>query len=375
MKFRRILSLVISGIALLGNSKAQTKFTVRIIFPSSIKLNKINIEYHNGFKILPFSIDSTNRTIKLTGVFYSKYPQLIISYTVANNEDLYQKKYFLEKNASLIFYNNSKKNLDSVKLANAFDVMDTGEKRFNRFAKKELQEIKDFLVVNKKYINDSELVYRQFIKLAATIQKKKLEFIQINNKLFYSLWSFREEFVSNTDYKADSLLGIYNKYLSPAFSYTFESKQIISVLNGRLNSFEGKTAPLFSAKDIHGNRIDLSEFNNKKYVLLNFWATWCGPCIAEFPMLDSIHRNYSKNDIVIISVSEDRNEEKCLRAIQKLQMNWINIINDPVIEAAYGNNPALPQVYLIDKKGKIIYSRTEAKDYELKKLLSIVQKL
>ncbi|MBK6380598.1 MAG: hypothetical protein IPF72_13165 [Chitinophagaceae bacterium] len=56
-------------------------------------------------------------------------------------------------------------------------------------------------------------------------------------------------------------------------------------------------------------------------------------------------------------------------------MNWINIINDPIVNSAYGNNPALPQVYLINKEGKIIYSRTDDKDYDLKKLYSIVEEL
>ena len=93
------------------------------------------------------------------------------------------------------------------------------------------------------------------------------------------------------------------------------------------------------------------------------------------PILDSIYRQYSNKEIVIISISQDRNREKCLKAIQKLQMNWINIINEPIIEVAYGNNPSLPQVYLIDKSGNIIYSRTEREDYDLKKLLFLIQQL
>ena len=132
---------------------------------------------------------------------------------------------------------------------------------------------------------------------------------------------------------------------------------------------------MFSSKDINGDRIHLSNFRGNKYVLLNFWATWCVPCVAEMPVLDSIYKQYSNKDIVIISISQDRNREKCLKAIQKLKMNWINIINDPVVEGAYGNNPSLPQVYLIDKSGNIIYSRTEKEDYDLKKLLLLIQQL
>ncbi len=93
------------------------------------------------------------------------------------------------------------------------------------------------------------------------------------------------------------------------------------------------------------------------------------------PALDSIYKYCSKNKIAIISVSQDQNKENCLKAIQKYQMNWMNIFNDPMVNNAYGNNPALPQVYLIDKTGKIIYSRTDDKDYDLNKLIGIVKKL
>lgn len=133
-------------------------------------------------------------------------------------------------------------------------------------------------------------------------------------------------------------------------------------------------APLFSAIDLKGDSINLIKFRNK-YVILNFWASWCKPCITEMPILDSIYNYYSKNKIVIISVSQDQNRDNCINAILKYQMNWFNIFNDSMVNSAYGNNPAIPQVYLIDKTGKIIYSRTDDKDYDLKKLISIVKKL
>jgi len=374
MKFRIALSVFLVS-ALCGASNAQIKFNTEIIFPSSVELSKLSIEYNDGFKIIPFNTNGKNNIIKISGICYSTHPVLIISYNPENNLPFYPKRYFLKPNSSLTYYKNSKNNLDSVELINAVDASNMGEKKFNEFAKKEKREFDRFLSINAKYINDSVSIYQKFIELSSLVQRKKLNFIKDNSKLYYSLWLFKEEFVSNTDYNADSLLKIYNQYFLSKFSSTFEAKQILSILNGRLNSFIGRPSPLFSSKDINGDMIDLSAFRGNKYVLLNFWATWCVPCVAEMPILDSIYRQYLNKEIVIISISQDRNREKCLKAIQKLKMNWINIINDPVVEGAYGNNPSLPQVYLIDKSGNIIYSRTEKEDYDLKKLLLLIQQL
>ena len=91
------------------------------------------------------------------------------------------------------------------------------------------------------------------------------------------------------------------------------------------------------------------------------------------PTLNSIQK--LKKDVAIISVSLDRNKELCLKAINRLQMDWVNIINDPIMESVFGNPQDIPQVYLIDKQGKIIYSRTEEKDYDLNKLFTLIKSL
>ncbi|MBL0199878.1 MAG: TlpA family protein disulfide reductase [Chitinophagaceae bacterium] len=375
MKIRYKICLGLLFSTLFGVSKAEVRFNAKIIFPLSIELNKISIEYHNGLQIIPYKISTQSHIIEISDVYYSQYPVLIITYNTNDNIVTYPERYFLEKKSELTYFGNSKNNLDSVKLIRAYKVKDMGENQFDLFAKKELDNLTSFLFVNAKYINDSSLIFQKFIELDVAVQKKKLKFIQVNNKLYYSLWVFKEEFVSNIEYNADSLQQIYKQFFSTKFSNTFEAKLIVSVLNGRLNSFKDKTAPLFSARDFNGNKVELLKFRGEKYVILNFWASWCQPCIAEMPILDSINRCYSKKNVTIISVSQDRNRKKCLNAIQRFQMNWINIINDPIVNSAYGNNPALPQVYLINKEGKIIYSRTDDKDYDLKKLYSIVEGL
>ncbi|MBS1754282.1 MAG: TlpA family protein disulfide reductase [Ferruginibacter sp.] len=355
-------------------NEAQNKFEVAISFPASINLNKISIEYYNGKETILVKSDSINRQVLIHDMYYTDNPILMISYIKDERLVNYPNRYLLKEKSKIVFNINSSGDLVNEKLINAIDFKDAGERQFDEFAKKELKAFNEFLLKNVNYLNDSLSLYEKYLKLDAVVKAKKLMFIKSYSNLYYSFWVFKNEFVSNTDYNAKRLLNIYGKYFSNQRKNTFEGKLVLKILQGRINSVKGRMAPLFTANDIKGNVIELKKFRNK-YVILNFWASWCKPCVAEMPALDSIYKYCSKNKIAIISVSQDQNKENCLKAIQKYQMNWMNIFNDPMVNNAYGNNPALPQVYLIDKTGKIIYSRTDDKDYDLNKLIGIVKKL
>lgn len=355
-------------------NEAQNKFEVAISFPASINLNKISIEYYNGKETILVKSDSINRQVLIHDMYYTDNPILMISYIKDERLVNYPNRYLLKEKSKIVFNINSSGDLVNEKLINAIDFKDAGERQFDEFAKKELKAFNEFLLKNVNYLNDSLSLYEKYLKLDAVVKAKKLMFIKSYSNLYYSFWVFKNEFVSNTDYNAKRLLNIYGKYFSNQRKSTFEGKLVLKILQGRINSVKGRMAPLFTANDIKGNVIELKKFRNK-YVILNFWASWCKPCVAEMPALDSIYKYCSKNKIAIISVSQDQNKENCLKAIQKYQMNWMNIFNDPMVNSAYGNNPALPQVYLIDKTGKIIYSRTDDKDYDLNKLIGVVKKL
>jgi len=374
MQMKYAIFLALLFLNLLGNVKGENRFNTKIELPASIKLDKIGIQYYNGIQTIPFKIGTQSHTIEISDIYYSKYVVLIIRYNIHGYNE-YSKKYFLEKRSELDYRNNLEENLESVKLIGAYDLKEMGEGKLDIFAKEESINLESFLEANGKYLSDNSSIMQKYVALDSALRQKKLEFIQANTNLFYSLWLFREEFVSNYDFDVDSLYKIYQKFPPAEFSNTFETKQIETVFNGRRSTSEGKIAPLFSSLDIKGDKIDLSNFRNKKYIILNFWASWCGPCMAETPTLDSINKFISSKDVAIISVSVDNNKEKCLKAIEKFQMNWINILNDPFVCSAYGNKRELPQVYLIDKKGKIIYSRSEENDVDLRKLFDIVKKL
>jgi len=121
----------------------------------------------------------------------------------------------------------------------------------------------------------------------------------------------------------------------------------------------GKMAADFEKKDINGNTIRLSDFKGK-YVLLDFWGSWCGACRASHPHLKQVYNQYKDQGLVVIGVAEERSDKKeaWYKAIQKDGLPWLQILNDDGkgktdVVKLYGIS-GFPTKILIDKEGKIV---------------------
>jgi len=115
-----------------------------------------------------------------------------------------------------------------------------------------------------------------------------------------------------------------------------------------------KPAPDFDLKDIHGQSVNLAQFKGKP-VLLNFWATWCGPCREELPSMQRMHEASKKNGgFHIIAISIDRfNMKKVSRYAENLNLTFPVLVDpDRKIRNAYFIR-GLPTSYLIDSEGKL----------------------
>lgn len=118
----------------------------------------------------------------------------------------------------------------------------------------------------------------------------------------------------------------------------------------------GMKAIDFSMKDTYDNIVNLSYFNGK-YVLLDFWASWCGPCREEHPNLISIYENYKNKDFTILSVSIDTDKEKWIKAIDKDKLTWTQVSDlsgsKGEVYLKYGIT-SIPANFLIDPNGLVI---------------------
>ena len=122
-------------------------------------------------------------------------------------------------------------------------------------------------------------------------------------------------------------------------------------------------APGFEATDMEGKPFKLSDFHGK-YVLLDFWATWCGPCIGEFPYLKQLHEKYKdRNDFLIIALSVDKTINEPRDFLKKNDLPWMQLYLGSAgtvqkMPAQYGVQ-GIPSVFLVNPDGKIIDSDME----------------
>ncbi|MFZ5997707.1 MAG: peroxiredoxin family protein [Nitrospirota bacterium] len=116
----------------------------------------------------------------------------------------------------------------------------------------------------------------------------------------------------------------------------------------------GSPAPDFTLTDISGKKISLSELKGK-VVLLNFWATWCGPCKAEMPALNKLYLELKEKGFVILAVSLDTAEKPVKSFIAEKKLAF-PVLMDSDKELSFDKYAVmgLPTTFLIDKKGIIV---------------------
>jgi peroxiredoxin len=121
------------------------------------------------------------------------------------------------------------------------------------------------------------------------------------------------------------------------------------------NHQRGDLAPDFSTLTISGEEISLSDFRGK-YVLLNFWGSWCQPCYTALPDLWEAYEEFSDDDFAIIGIALESSEETATTFIESYKIKWPNVVelvdSEQTIIKSY-NVQGYPSYYLIDKEGKI----------------------
>ena len=110
-------------------------------------------------------------------------------------------------------------------------------------------------------------------------------------------------------------------------------------------------APAWQLEDLNGKTVSLSDFRGK-VVVLNFWATWCGPCRAEIPGFIKLQKEYGDKGVVFLGLSEDEDANAVPPFIQKSGINYPVLLAKPAVASAY-NAQALPTTYVIDRQGNI----------------------
>ena len=130
---------------------------------------------------------------------------------------------------------------------------------------------------------------------------------------------------------------------------------------------ERRAAPDFTLKDADGKSVRLSDYKGK-VVLLNFWATWCGPCKLEIPWFIEFESKHKDQGFAVLGVSMDEDGWNVVRPfLADLGVNYRTLLGTNMVAQQFGGVEALPTSFVIDREGKIASTHVglvSKRDYE-----------
>ena len=352
-------------------SFAQKQFHITIQFVPKLDTNNIRIIMEVGKGVQHIPVVVKKGKIEIDCKVFSKYAYLSISSPATSN----QKSYFITNEvSSIIFYGNDKSAKDypfvNGKLINAIEIINSKEaKQLTLYVQKEQKDVDDF---NQKFgakVNSNDSLMSIYKHLGGLYDKKLMDFIKLNSNQYFSFWVFRMQIATSENINADSLLLFYQNVLYPKYKNLLEANFTLEYLKGRTIKIN-HLAPDFTTIDITGRKISLNQYRGK-YVLLNFWATWCGPCVEELPLFNKLRNDYTQEQLEMISISCDRKMADLKNGIKKYSLYWTNVYQDQALINKYVISEAIPLTFLIDKDGKLVYMHVGAlyNTEELRKIL------
>ncbi len=117
-------------------------------------------------------------------------------------------------------------------------------------------------------------------------------------------------------------------------------------------------APQFSLPNLDGKQVNFKDFANK-VIIVDFWATWCGPCREEIPHLNKLYEDYRGKGFEIVGISMDTDSPDGIKKFTKdLRMEYTVVIGNDNVAQDFGGVMGLPTTFIIDRKGNIVKKYT-----------------
>ena len=213
-----------------------------------------------------------------------------------------------------------------------------------------------------KYQAETEAITEEF---SNEVRKQQKELILKNDTI--EAVAYYLNFLQN-DMELAELEQVF-KALSPKVQNSSFAKDVRVEIAARIRVQPGMPAPDFTLETPDGTKLSLSDLRGK-YVILDFWASWCRPCRASFPEMKKLYAEYHKKGVEILGITNDSRKADWLKALEEDNLPWLQVIdeypirNTPAKVATLYAIPYLPTLMLIDPDGKIV---GKAKDkHELK---------
>ena len=119
-----------------------------------------------------------------------------------------------------------------------------------------------------------------------------------------------------------------------------------------------KSAPNFVLKTADGETVELKQLAGK-VVVINFWATWCGPCRAEIPVMLEVYDKYKEKGLEIVGISLDRDGWRVVTPfVERMEITYPVVLGDRSVVQQYGGIYGIPTTFVVDREGSIVERHT-----------------
>ena len=141
----------------------------------------------------------------------------------------------------------------------------------------------------------------------------------------------------------------------------------VQVIYGSVGVNVGQEAPDFSLKNLEGDTVHLKDFRGEKIVILDFWASWCGPCRRAIPELNKIQNDYEKKDVRVLGVNVGESPSKVVAFKKQNMVKYPTLLDVKSTVAREYRVTGIPNLIMVDKDGIVQYNGHSP--YELKNAL------
>lgn len=347
-----------------------------MVFHEGVDKNKFVVLYDNGLSTEKFVLakDASLKEAIIETELHTPYLKVtILGLYKEDKFDNIENFYTNQTNARIDIFKatDSVSNLQyKLKLEGISD--DIGRVTYTNALRNEIDELA--LLRENSDIRKSDTLMKRYNEIAFLLRQKERALIKEYNTEFY----YQDLFLTNIntwyyDMNKSELLSFFNTTFDDELKNSPFGERILAGISA-LEIDENTLAPDISLPSSDGKVIALKDYKGK-YVLIDFWATWCKPCIQKMPMLKELTAKFKAKGLVTMFISTDTDAEKWKAFTMKNNPDIINILDDEYKVAELWRVQSLPQTFLIDKQGKVIYSSKSSNDENLKKLKAILEKL
>lgn len=334
-----------------------------------IDKDKLVIHFDDGIVLEHIDLKQVDLSLTFCKPIYTTHPALSVSYEGKNH-----KRFLMDSDKIVFdFFLNQGETDNALYVDNDQDLIDVYDTTLNtiygQLLENHASERASLNAIMIKHghefrTNDSiKYVLNDVVKIMNT---KSMDFLVPYAEDFFSFYYFKDQILGLSDFiEVDTehyiaLLRYYNNTFPEQFRSTEEGRKIVAFFKQKISPVvlkENEVIPNLDFLDIYGTPI-FHKDQKEDFVLLDFWATWCAPCIQQIPDIKRLRDMISTDKLKIVGISIDRDSTSFIQGVKEHNMHWDHSFDRGGVLSERLGITSIPRVVLLDRNGKILYYKT-----------------